>query len=124
MKRKSILILFVVIALAAVLVFIFKDKLWTVYKGGLSQTEAVNKYDTLFANHPQYISDGFDYPVGPPNAVGYYDAQPFTKNKHLGSVGTVPVVAIPTLAMLYMQWPTGMLPTLKMQVPVGATLLG
>lgn len=29
--------------------------------------------------------DGFDYPVGPPNAKGYYDAQPFGRNTHLGS---------------------------------------
>ena len=85
MKRKSLLILFVVITLAAVLVFIFKDKLWTVYKGGLSQTEAVNKYDTLFVSHTQFMADGFDYPVGKPDGNGYYDAQPFTKNRHLGS---------------------------------------
>lgn len=85
MKRKSILILFVVITLTAVLTFIFKDKLWTVYKGGLSQTEAVNKYDTLFASHTQFMADGFDYPVGKPDGNGYYDAQPFTKNRHLGS---------------------------------------
>lgn len=30
-------------------------------------------------------ADGFDYPVGPPNARGYYDAQPFGENTHLGS---------------------------------------
>lgn len=29
--------------------------------------------------------DGFDYPVGPPDADGYYDAQPFGENDHLGS---------------------------------------
>lgn len=28
--------------------------------------------------------DGFDYPVGPPDAKGYYDAQPFGRNTHLG----------------------------------------
>jgi len=28
--------------------------------------------------------DGFDYPVGPPNAKGYYNAQVFGKNDHLG----------------------------------------
>lgn len=38
----------------------------------------------LFKNHPQYIADGFDYPVGKPNAKGYYNAQPFGKNDHLG----------------------------------------
>lgn len=35
--------------------------------------------------NPEYISDGFDFPVGKPNAKGYYDAQPFGKNNHLGS---------------------------------------
>lgn len=29
--------------------------------------------------------DGFDFPVGLPDATGYYDAQPFGKNAHLGS---------------------------------------
>ncbi len=28
---------------------------------------------------------GFDFPVGAPDAVGYYDAQPFGTNEHLGS---------------------------------------
>jgi murein DD-endopeptidase MepM/ murein hydrolase activator NlpD len=28
---------------------------------------------------------GFDFPVGPPDADGYYDAQPFGTNLHLGS---------------------------------------
>jgi murein DD-endopeptidase MepM/ murein hydrolase activator NlpD len=28
---------------------------------------------------------GFDFPVGPPDAEGYYDAQPFGANSHLGS---------------------------------------
>lgn len=31
------------------------------------------------------VADGFDFPVGPPDAVGYYDAQPFGRNTHLGS---------------------------------------
>jgi murein DD-endopeptidase MepM/ murein hydrolase activator NlpD len=29
--------------------------------------------------------DGFDFPVGKPDANGFYDAQPFTENNHLGS---------------------------------------
>ena len=29
--------------------------------------------------------DGFDLPVGPPDGAGYYDAQPFGRNRHLGS---------------------------------------
>jgi murein DD-endopeptidase MepM/ murein hydrolase activator NlpD len=32
------------------------------------------------------VADGFDYPVGPPDAADYYDAQPFGgDNMHLGS---------------------------------------
>jgi murein DD-endopeptidase MepM/ murein hydrolase activator NlpD len=38
-----------------------------------------------FPTNPDYISDGFDFPVGKPNSKGYYDAQPFGKNNHLGS---------------------------------------
>ena len=30
-------------------------------------------------------ADGFDFPVGSPNAQGYYDAQPYGRNRHLGS---------------------------------------
>src|SRR5690606_26302707 len=32
------------------------------------------------------LADGFDYPVGPPDGAGYYDAQPFGGDSaHLGS---------------------------------------
>lgn len=31
------------------------------------------------------VCDGFDFPVGPPDARGYYDAQPFGVNDHLGN---------------------------------------
>lgn len=30
------------------------------------------------------LSDGFDFPVGKPNAKGYYNAQKFGRNAHLG----------------------------------------
>lgn len=33
--------------------------------------------------HP--ACDGFDFPVGAPDAAGYYDAQPFGQNEHLGA---------------------------------------
>jgi len=33
---------------------------------------------------PELIADGFDWPVGPPDAKGYYNAQGFGKNNHLG----------------------------------------
>nr|WP_167882710.1 M23 family metallopeptidase [Leptospira kmetyi] len=38
----------------------------------------------FFLEHPEYLSDGFDFPVGKPNAKGYIDKQPFGKNFHLG----------------------------------------
>ncbi|RHX86263.1 M23 family metallopeptidase [Leptospira stimsonii] len=42
--------------------------------------------DTIkfFSEHPEFISNGFDFPVGAPNAKGYIDKQPFGKNFHLG----------------------------------------
>lgn len=33
---------------------------------------------------PEMIADHFDYPVGPPDGKGYYNAQVFRKNNHLG----------------------------------------
>ena len=30
------------------------------------------------------LADGFDFPVGPPDATGYYNAQGFGRNHHLG----------------------------------------
>lgn len=42
------------------------------------------KEDSIFKNHEKYISDGFDFPVGPPDAKEYYNAQKFTENNHLG----------------------------------------
>lgn len=41
-------------------------------------------YDSLFTLKPDYIADKFDFPVGKPNAKGYYNAQGFKKNRHLG----------------------------------------
>ena len=41
-------------------------------------------YENLFKENTTYISDGFDYPVGIPDGKGYYNAQAFTKNYHLG----------------------------------------
>ena len=35
-------------------------------------------YDTI------QFTDGFDFPVGIPNGTGYYNAQNFTENNHLG----------------------------------------
>ncbi len=41
-------------------------------------------YDSLFMNHSEFIADEFDFPVGKPNAKGYYNAQKFGENYHLG----------------------------------------
>ncbi|MAX71724.1 MAG: peptidase M23 [Flavobacteriaceae bacterium] len=41
-------------------------------------------YIELFDKNPSYISNGFDFPVGKPNAKGYYNAQKFQENNHLG----------------------------------------
>lgn len=38
----------------------------------------------LFKENPLYKANSFDYPVGKPNAKGYYNAQAFGKNSHLG----------------------------------------
>jgi murein DD-endopeptidase MepM/ murein hydrolase activator NlpD len=37
-----------------------------------------------FTANPAFIADGFDFPVGPPDAKGYYNAQPMGRNLHLG----------------------------------------
>jgi len=41
-------------------------------------------YAQLFSANARYYGDGFDYPVGKPNAVNYYKAQNFGDNTHLG----------------------------------------
>lgn len=38
----------------------------------------------FFHQHPQFKSTAFDYPVGKPDAKGYYNAQGFQDNNHLG----------------------------------------
>ena len=51
--------------------------------------DSVNKadkksYKTLFNENTEFIAKGFDFPVGKPNAQGYYNAQKFQENNHLG----------------------------------------
>ena len=39
----------------------------------------------VFAQHPDFISDGFDFPAGKPDARGYYNAQGFrVRNRRFG----------------------------------------
>ncbi len=40
--------------------------------------------DSIFQAHPEYASDGFDFPVGKPDAQGYFKAQNFGDRLHLG----------------------------------------
>lgn len=41
-------------------------------------------YTSLFKENPEFIASDFDYPIGKPNAKGYYNAQKFRENNHLG----------------------------------------
>jgi murein DD-endopeptidase MepM/ murein hydrolase activator NlpD len=41
-------------------------------------------FDSLFKKKPTFKAISFDFPVGKPNANGYYNAQKFTVNNHLG----------------------------------------
>lgn len=41
-------------------------------------------YDSIFETNPKFIARSFDFPVGKPNGSGYYNAQGFGKNNHLG----------------------------------------
>ncbi len=50
----------------------------TVEQNAITASEPVFKFDSL------YIATAFDFPVGKPNAKGYYNAQKFQENMHLG----------------------------------------
>ena len=49
-----------------------------------SENQPIEQFKKLFQHHPDYIARSFDFPVGKPNAQGYYNAQKFRKNNHLG----------------------------------------
>lgn len=70
-----------------------KDEVQILDKEKTILPEVANKEDSLpksidyfklFKSNQEYISDGFDFPVGKPNAKGYYNAQKFKENDHLG----------------------------------------
>lgn len=44
----------------------------------------VNQLDSIFYFNPEFVSDGFDFPVGKPNAENYYLASKFGNRNHLG----------------------------------------
>ena len=50
---------------------------------GLSASTAPGPAPDPAASLP--LTDGFDFPVGAPDAAGYVDAQPFGRNDHLGA---------------------------------------
>jgi len=50
----------------------------------IEQKSANSFLDSLFKSQPKYIAQGFDFPIGKPDAKGYYNAQKFTENNHLG----------------------------------------
>ena len=40
--------------------------------------------DSTFVVPPEFLADHFDYPIGKPDGKGYFNAQKFGKNNHLG----------------------------------------
>ncbi|MFD2561751.1 M23 family metallopeptidase [Aquimarina rubra] len=53
-------------------------------KEPIENQDKYTKYDSLFSKNKEFIARGFDFPVGKPNANGYYNAQKFQENNHLG----------------------------------------
>jgi len=43
-----------------------------------------SKYPLIFRAYPDFVADGFDFPVGKPHGQDYYKAQNFGDNRHLG----------------------------------------
>lgn len=77
--KKTIILL----SLSALLVIGVYNKELTVFNNikASSKTPEIN-FKQYLANCPIALS--FDFPVGPPDANQYYNAQPFGKNNHLG----------------------------------------
>jgi murein DD-endopeptidase MepM/ murein hydrolase activator NlpD len=72
------------IATASILLFIKGgEKEHFVPLAPLSESE-ISYYHDFFNANPEFKADGFDFPVGKPNAEGYYVAQDFRSNNHLG----------------------------------------
>lgn len=51
---------------------------------GCTFSTAENSSNIPWDEHPEYLANSFDYPIGKPDGEGYYNAQGFTKNNHLG----------------------------------------
>lgn len=56
----------------------------TKYPGSGPDTLTYPDGDPFFYLTQCQVGNGFDFPVGPPDASGYYNAQKFTENFHLG----------------------------------------
>lgn len=54
------------------------------YNDSKIEIEQQKDFKTIILKDTTYISKGFDFPVGKPNANGYYNAQKFKENDHLG----------------------------------------
>ncbi|PJZ53552.1 M23 family metallopeptidase [Leptospira adleri] len=63
---------------------IFENKKESLFASPSEEELSFQSVEEFFSNHSDFISDGFDFPVGAPNAKGYVDKQPFGKNFHLG----------------------------------------
>ncbi|MFC5044713.1 M23 family metallopeptidase [Aquimarina hainanensis] len=61
-----------------------QGSLATMSKSPSPYTQQYPQLDHLFKKHPTYIASSFDFPVGKPDAKGYYNAQHFGENAHLG----------------------------------------
>ncbi len=60
--------------------FLGKDSL----PGDFFPTISEMYYPAYFDKYPSFTADGFDFPVGIPDATGYYKALNFGDKKHLG----------------------------------------
>ncbi|TGK30974.1 M23 family metallopeptidase [Leptospira gomenensis] len=69
---------------AAFFLFSFSAILWSESRSVSGEKFFLDSIETSFGEDPSLLSDGFDFPVGAPNANGYVDKQPFGKNFHLG----------------------------------------
>lgn len=51
-----------------------------------SRKDTIQKYTyhSFFRCNPDHVASHFQFPVGPPDATGYYNAQKFKVNDHLG----------------------------------------
>ncbi len=66
------------------IVYCKKDKPIETEKISTAPLKLETTYKELFSENATYIANAFDFPVGKPNAKGYYNAQIFRENNHLG----------------------------------------